>query len=73
MTLKNYFLLSLQITIYFLPISLIAGSLIVNINIIAIILLGYTYLIIYNLKLYLDVKLFTYYLFFICNFIISNQ
>ena len=76
MTLKNYFLLSLQITIYFLPISLIAGSLIVNINIIAIILLGYTYLIIYNLKLYLDVKnylLITFFLFVILSSVINSN
>ena len=39
MILKNYLLLPLQITIYFIPISLIVGSLIVNINIIAIILM----------------------------------
>ena len=53
---KDYFLITLQTAVYVLPVSLIAGSLIVNINIIILILLGYTYLYKYNLKLNLDLK-----------------
>ena len=47
---KNYLLFFIQISVFFLPISFLVGSLIVNINIIIFILLSLTYLIFKKIK-----------------------
>ena len=65
MLLKKNFLLSIiEISIYFFPISLIAGSLVVNLNIIIFLLLGLTYFIINRIKVHINFSNISLFLFF---------
>ncbi len=61
---KNFLLSLIEISVYFFPVSLIAGSLVVNLNIIIFILLGLTYFIINRIKVHLNFSNISLLLFF---------
>jgi len=65
---KNYPLFFLEISIYFLPLSFLIGTLIVNINLLIFIFLAITYLILNKIKVNFNLSnlsLFTFYIIFI--------
>ena len=62
---KNNLLSYVQISLYFLPVSLIVGSLVVNINLIIFILLGAIYIIKNTLKIKFDSINVSLFLFFV--------
>ena len=68
---KKNLLSYLQISLYFIPLSLIIGSLVVNINLIFFLLLSTIYIIQNNLKIELDKTNISLFLFF-CTLILSS-
>ena len=61
---KKLLLPLIEISVYFFPVSLIAGSLIVNLNIIIFLLLGFSYFIINKIKVHLNFSNISLLLFF---------
>ena len=61
---KNLLLSLVEISVYFFPVSLIAGSLVVNLNIIIFLLLGLSYFIINRIKVHLNFSNISLLLFF---------
>ena len=67
---KNYLQSSLEISLYFLPISFLLGTLIVNLNLIIFIFLSTIYLIIKKIKVNFNLSNLILLAFFNANFLI---